>query len=114
MVSNKKKKKTHVPLRLNILFFVVFVLFSALILRLGVVQIVYGNDFKREIERTSDITTNNPVPRGKMFDRNGKVIVDNTPLNAITYTKSQNTSQKEMLQVAERLSKLINMDIKKL
>ncbi|NHM30323.1 peptidoglycan D,D-transpeptidase FtsI family protein [Neobacillus terrae] len=114
MVTNKKKKKTHVPLRLNILFFVVFVLFSALILRLGVVQIVYGNDFKREIERTSDITTNNPVPRGKMFDRNGKVIVDNTPLNAITYTKSQNTSPKEMLQVAERLSKLINMDIKKI
>jgi cell division protein FtsI/penicillin-binding protein 2 len=68
-------------------------LFSVLILRLGLVQIVYGEDFKREIERTEDITVNNPVPRGKLFDRNGKVIVDNTPLNAITYTKFQDTSQ---------------------
>ena len=72
------------------------------------VQIVYGDDFKREIERTEDITVNNPVPRGKMFDRNGKVIVDNTPLNAITYTKYQDTSQEEMLETAEDLAKLID------
>lgn len=95
------------------LFFVIFVLFSVLILRLGLVQIVYGEDFKREIERTEDITVNNPVPRGKMFDRNGKVIVDNTPLNAITYTKFQDTSQEEMLKTAERLAQLIDKDISK-
>lgn len=72
------------------------------------VQIVYGDDYKREIERTEDITVNNPVPRGKMFDRNGKVIVDNTPKNAITYTNF-GASQKEMLEVAERLAELIEM-----
>nr|WP_263325715.1 penicillin-binding protein 2 [Neobacillus sp. Marseille-Q6967] len=108
-----KKKKKNVSFRLNILFFVVFLLFSVLILRLGLVQIVYGEDFKREIERTEDITVNNPVPRGKMFDRNGKVIVDNTPLNAITYTKFQNTSQEEMLGTAENLAKLIVKDTSK-
>lgn len=111
---NKKKKKTHVPFRFNMLFFVVFLLFSILILRLGELQIVFGDDFKREIERTEDITVNNPVPRGKMYDRYGNVIVDNTPLNAITYTKSQNTSQEEMLNTAEKLAKLIDMDIKKI
>ena len=104
--QKKKKKKTHVPFRLNMLFFAVFLLFSVLILRLGVVQIVYGDDYKREIERTEDITVNNPVPRGKMYDTNGKIVVDNVPVNAITYTNSGAT-QKEMLQVAERLSKLI-------
>ncbi|MFP7297623.1 peptidoglycan D,D-transpeptidase FtsI family protein [Neobacillus niacini] len=95
------------------LFFVVFTLFSVLILRLGLVQIVYGEDFKREIERTEDITVNNPVPRGKMFDRNGKIIVDNTPLNAITYTKFQDTSQEEMLETAEHLAQLIDKDTSK-
>ncbi|MEH7353163.1 penicillin-binding protein 2 [Neobacillus drentensis] len=94
-------------------FFVVFVLFSILILRLGELQIVFGDDFKREIERTEDITVNNPVPRGKMFDRNGKIIVDNTPLNAITYTKNQNTNQKEMLETAEHLAKFIYKDTSK-
>ncbi|GAM13673.1 cell division protein FtsI [peptidoglycan synthetase] /transpeptidase, penicillin binding protein transpeptidase domain [Mesobacillus selenatarsenatis SF-1] len=109
-MNKKKKKKTHVPFRLNMLFFAVFVLFSMLILRLGIVQIVYGEDFKREIERTEDVTVNNPVPRGKMYDRNMKTIVDNTPSKAITYTKSQGTKTKEMLMVAERLAKLISKD----
>ncbi|QCJ45268.1 penicillin-binding protein 2 [Bacillus sp. S3] len=94
-------------------FFVVFMLFSILILRLGELQIVFGDDFKREIERTEDITVNNPVPRGKMFDRTGKVIVDNSPLNAITYTKYQTTNQKEMLETAEKLAKLIDKDTSK-
>ncbi|MEH7437434.1 penicillin-binding protein 2 [Neobacillus drentensis] len=113
-MNKKKKKKTHVPFRLNMLFFVVFVLFSVLILRLGELQIVFGDDFKREIERTEDITVNNPVPRGKMYDRNGKAIVDNSPLNAITYTKNQSTTQEEMLKTAEKLAKFIEMDTKKI
>lgn len=108
MTNQEKKKKKMIPLRLNILFFIVFFLFSILILRLGVVQIVSGEDYKREVERTEDITVNNPVPRGKMYDRNGKVIVDNTPKNAIIYTNF-GASQDEMLTVARRLAKLIEL-----
>jgi cell division protein FtsI/penicillin-binding protein 2 len=111
--NKKKKKKTHVPFRLNMVFFVVFALFSVLILRLGELQIVFGDDFKREIERTEEITVNNPVPRGKMFDRNGTTIVDNSPLNAITYTKYQNVTQEEMLKTAGKLAKLITKDTSK-
>lgn len=105
----EKKKKKHVPFRINILFFAVFLLFSLLVLRLGIVQIVHGEDYKKEIERTEDVIVSHPVPRGKMFDRNGKVIVDNTPRNAITYTNF-GVSQKEMLEVAERLALLIDLE----
>jgi penicillin-binding protein A len=101
------KKKNPTPLRVNILFFSVFILFSLLVLRLGIVQIVHGEDYKREIDRKEDVTVNNPVPRGKMLDRNLKVIVDNKPLNAITYT-NEGASQKEMLQVAENLARIID------
>ncbi|WP_442853972.1 peptidoglycan D,D-transpeptidase FtsI family protein [Bacillus sp. FJAT-18017] len=107
-LKQKKKKKRYVPLRLNLLFLGVFVLFSMLIVRLGIVQIVYGNDFKREVERTEDVTVKYPVPRGKMYDRNKNIIVDNTPLNAIIYTKYQNTKPEEMLETARKLAKLID------
>ena len=112
-MNKKKKKKTHVPFRLNILFFLVFVLFSALILRLGVVQIVYGDDYRREIERTEEVTVNNSVPRGKMYDRNLKLMVDNQPLDAITYTRKQGTKQTEMVETAEKLAKLIDKETNK-
>ncbi|MHC0035903.1 peptidoglycan D,D-transpeptidase FtsI family protein [Pseudoneobacillus sp. C159] len=111
--AQRKRKKPKVNIRFNLLFFFVFMLFSLLILRLGFVQIVFGDDYKREIERTDEITVNNPVPRGKMFDRTGKIIVDNTPQNAIIYTKFHGVTQSEMLEVATRLAKLIEMDDKK-
>ncbi|MGM9932562.1 MAG: peptidoglycan D,D-transpeptidase FtsI family protein [Pradoshia sp.] len=109
----KKKKKKQLPLRLNILIFVVFLLFSALILRLGIVQIVYGDDYKREIEKTEEVTVQNSVPRGKIFDRNGQIIVDNQPLYAITYTRTQKTSTEEMLETAEKLAQLIEVNTDK-
>jgi penicillin-binding protein A len=104
----KKKKKSFMHFRINLLFFIVFILFSLLIVRLGVVQIVYGNDYKREIERTVDVTVSHPVPRGKMFDRTGKVIVDNTSKNAIIFI-NEGFDEKEMMIVAERLAGLIEM-----
>jgi len=110
----KKKKKLHVPVRLNILFFVVFLLFSALILRLGVIQIVHGEKYQEEVDRTENKIVNVPVPRGKIYDRFGRVVVDNTPLNAITYTRAQGTKQTEVLDLAEKLAKLIEMEPDKL
>ncbi len=106
-----KKKKKKLPFRLNILFLAVFLLFSALILRLGVVQIVYGESFKNEVERTENVTVNNSVPRGKIYDRNGTLIVDNRAVKAITYTKSQQVSQDERLQIAEKLATMIDKSI---
>lgn len=113
-MEKKKKKTTHLPFRLNMLFFAVFLLFSTLILRLGIVQIVKGEDYKQKIERTDDIIVNTPVPRGKMFDRNYQVVVDNVPKNAITYTQLKGAKTKEMVEVAERLALIIDKDTKKI
>jgi cell division protein FtsI/penicillin-binding protein 2 len=105
--QKQKKKRSHFPFRLNILFFSVFLLFSLLILRLGFVQIVYGENFKRDLERKEDITVSSPVPRGKILDRDYRVIVNNVPKRAIAYT-NEGFSQKEMLDTAEKLAKLID------
>lgn len=113
-MNNKKKKKSHVPFRLNMLFFLVFILFSALILRLGVVQIVHGENYQKEVDRTENSTVSTPVPRGKIYDRLGRVIVDNEPLHAITYTRAQGTKAIEMVEVAEKLATYIEKDTGKL
>ncbi|MEH7106539.1 peptidoglycan D,D-transpeptidase FtsI family protein [Bacillus sp. JJ1764] len=111
-MEQQKKKKSHFPFRLNVLFFSVFLLFSILILRLGFVQIVYGENFKRDLERKEAITISNPVPRGKMFDRHYRVIVNNTPRKAITFT-NQGYSQTELLETAEKLAGLIEKTTEK-
>ncbi|WP_082220271.1 peptidoglycan D,D-transpeptidase FtsI family protein [Domibacillus robiginosus] len=95
---------------MNMLFFVVFLLFSALIFRLGIVQIVQGEDYQRKIERTEDVTVNTSVPRGKIYDRYGQVVVDNMPQNAITYTRASNADPEDMMKTAEKLAQLIEKE----
>jgi cell division protein FtsI/penicillin-binding protein 2 len=108
--KQKNKKKNTLPFRMNILFFAVFVLFTLLILRLGIVQIVHGNDYLKEVQRTENVKADNgSPPRGKIYDRYRNVIVDNVPMNAITYTRTQSTKPDEMLKVARKLAELIEM-----
>ncbi|WP_164216116.1 penicillin-binding protein 2 [Virgibacillus sp. YIM 98842] len=110
MVKRNKKKRAQLPFRINIVFFVVFLLFSVLIMQLGVVQILQGQDHQDEIERTIQDTTKIPVPRGKIYDSNHEVIVDNKPLYSITYTPAKGTQAEDRLDVAEDLAELISMD----
>src|SRR5690606_29655643 len=95
---------------MNMLFFVVFVLFSLLILRLGFVQIVNGEDAKRQIERTDDVTVSTSVPRGIIYDRNHTQVVSNEPQRAIMYTAPKKFDQKQTLETAEKLAQMIEKD----
>ncbi|ERN54806.1 penicillin-binding protein 2 [Alkalihalophilus marmarensis] len=111
MGKNKPRKKGHVPARLNMLFFAVFILFSALILRLGMVQIVQGEDFERVLDRTSNTTARIDAPRGLMLDRYGTPVVENQLELSVTYTNpSRQTSSETILEVARDLEKLIEVD----
>ncbi|MGM8213716.1 peptidoglycan D,D-transpeptidase FtsI family protein [Virgibacillus sp. W0430] len=105
-----KKKKAQLPFRLNILFFIVFLLFSVLIVQLGIVQILKGEAFQQEIDRTIQDTTKIPVPRGKMLDRYHNVVVDNMPLYSITYTPPKGVQAEDKLELAEDLARFIAMD----
>ncbi|WP_437342318.1 peptidoglycan D,D-transpeptidase FtsI family protein [Jeotgalibacillus marinus] len=99
---------------MNVLFFAIFLLFSSLILRLGFVQIVDGETHAREVERTEEVVVNTSIPRGKIFDRNGNIVVDNEPVNAIIYTRTQQDTPEDMVDLAEKLADLITMDTEKL
>ncbi|MCM3584141.1 penicillin-binding protein 2 [Mesobacillus maritimus] len=102
-------KKTPLMIRINILFFLVFILFSLLILRLGIIQIVHGEDYQREINRKENYAVHNPVPRGRMLDRDYRIVVDNEAKKAITYT-NEGHDQNQKLKIAEELAKLIDKE----
>lgn len=108
--KNKLKHKSHLPFRLNVVFFVVFLLFAGIILQLGVVQILNGEEAQDEIDRTENTTTSIPVPRGEFYDRYGRVVVDNQPLYSITYTPPKGVQANEKLELAEEIAQYIDME----
>lgn len=117
MKKQEKKNGRAVPMRLNILFLCVFILFSAMIIQLGKVQIIDGETYKNEVEKRENATVSLSVPRGKIFDREGNPVVDNKSLRTITYTKMKGVKSEEILKTARQLADIIEIpkeDIDKL
>lgn len=109
--KSKGKHRANLSFRMNVLFFSIFILFSMLIFRLGYLQIVKGEEYVLEIAKTEEVRVNTSVPRGRIYDRYGRILVDNQAENAITYTKMPTTKQDEILDIAKKLAVLIEQPI---
>ncbi len=107
----KKRFYQQASFRFNVLFFATFLLFSALIVRLGVIQIVYGEDYQQEVAHTDDVIISTPSPRGKIRDRYNRIVVDNTPMHAITYTKTNIEKAEDTLEIAKKLAAYIEQPL---
>lgn len=87
--------------RIRFIFGVIVFIFAIIVLRLGYLQIAQGSHYKEQIKDSENITVNESVPRGRILDRNGNVLVDNASKKAITYTRGKKTSQGEILKTAK-------------
>ncbi|MBO1514511.1 peptidoglycan D,D-transpeptidase FtsI family protein [Metabacillus bambusae] len=108
--SEHRKLKKSRYVRINVFFFLVFLLFVALIVRLGVVQIVQGEEFSKEVARTESDYASLPAPRGKMYDRYNRVVVDNESVPAITYTVDKTTKAEDKIETAKKLAEYISYE----
>lgn len=110
----KKKKKSHIPFRLNLLFLIVFFSFIALISRLAYIQLVKGDEFVALVQRTETTTAKKSVPRGSIYDSQGRILVGNKPKLAINYTRPADVKASTMLEIAKKLTSLISVDASEL
>lgn len=110
----KKKKKSHIPFRLNLLFLIVFFSFIALISRLAYIQLVKGDEFVALVQRTETTTAKKSVPRGSIYDSQGRILVGNKPKLAINYTRPADVKSSAMLEIAKKLTTLISVDASEL
>lgn len=76
------KKKYLIYLFCSLIFFV-------LVARLAYLQLFTAEELSKESDKNSVKTITVTPPRGLMFDRNGKVLVDNKPSYTVTITPSQ-------------------------
>ncbi|UXR72954.1 penicillin-binding protein 2 [Staphylococcus sp. IVB6238] len=112
--TNDEKMRNQMNKRINFIFGVIIFAFVAIVLRLGYLQIAQGSHYNQMIRESENVTVNESVPRGRILDRNGHIIVDNASKKAITYTRGKKTDQQEILGTAKKLAKLIEMDTDKI
>lgn len=103
----QKSKKSHIPFRLNLLFFVIFGLFVALIVRLGYLQIAEGQQYIKKADENATLKIKSNAPRGQIYDAAGNLLVGNKANLAITYTRGKKVQTKDLLLIADKVSGLI-------
>ncbi|OQO70849.1 cell division protein FtsI [Enterococcus villorum] len=109
--KNKPFRRSHVPFRLNFLFFIIFTLFVALIARLGYLQIINGDEMEAKVKSSSTLTIQTSSPRGMIYDSTGKALVTNQANQAITFTRGTQMTAEDLLKVATKLNQLIDMPV---
>ena len=111
--KEQKDIKGEIEKRYNILTFIIILLLLILLITLFFIQIIGKDKYQSELKvLTKKIVYGQSAPRGRIYDRNGKIIVDNIPSKVISYKKPAKITTKEEIKEAYKLADMINLEIK--
>ena len=117
--SNKRRKKLNydkiISNRFILLLIVTILLFSIVIVKIINVMVINHNKYKEDLSVLTYTTiSGSSTPRGRIYDRNMNILVDNKSLKTITYRKIKGTTNKEMLNIATVVASHIDIDYSKI
>ena len=113
--KENKDIKIEIEKRYNILNVVVILALLILVVGLFLIQVVGKEKYSLKLENlTKTVIYGETAPRGRIYDRNGKLIVDNIPSKVIYYKKPSGITTKEEIKIAYKLAPMIELDFNKL
>ena len=101
--------------RYRILVILIIIIMCLLLASLFYIQIIKNKYYNEKLKiLTVNIIEGDSVPRGRIYDRNGNIIVDNVSIRTIYYKKPSNITTKEEIETAYKVSEYIGIDYSKL
>ena len=96
-------------LRLAIVGIVALSLFAALFTRLYFLQVLAAPEYKLAAKANQIRIVSEPAPRGRILDRNGKVLVDNRASNVVAIDRSKVRDKKQREEMLTRLAVVLGV-----
>lgn len=94
---------------------IIFILFLVIGIRLFNLQIIKYNDYQDKLSIATEKTVEgSSAPRGRIYDRNYNLLVDNQAIKTIYYKKQSGITQKEEIDLAYRIGEILNINYKNL
>lgn len=110
MKKNKEYNKT-IKNRLNFISSLVIVLFCIILVQLCKLIIIDGSIYKEKLKDISTtILLGESSPRGRIYDRNHVLLVDNKSVPVIVYKKQNKVTVSDELNLAYKMSKVLDID----
>lgn len=107
--------KETIEKRYNILIVIITGVIIVLFINLFYIQIIEGKTYEEKlVELTQNTVEGNTAPRGRIYDRNHKLLVDNTPTKVILYKKPSGVTTSEEIESSYLLADMIEVPVAKL
>ena len=97
------------PARLTVIGVIVMFLFSALFARLWFLQVASDSNYAAAATSNRSRVVYEPALRGRILDRNGKPIVDNEPVDVVTFDRHEEMTPAERKLVVARIAQQLGV-----
>ena len=117
----KKRRKTQyrnisdiIEKRYLFIFIIIILCFSLIMIRLFYLEGIKDEDYKVALSSSKQkIITSSSSPRGRIYDRNYNLLVDNEAVKTIYYKKPKGITSKEEVSLAYKMSEILDIDYSK-
>lgn len=111
VASKKRNIKDIIEKRYIIMIIIICIVMIVLGLNLFFIQVIKHDFYVNKVEQLNrNVIFSNSTPRGRIYDRNGKIIVDNESVKVIYYEKPNGVTTKEEIEVAYKVADMIEID----
>lgn len=107
--------KVTIEKRYNLLIAMITVCIVTLFVSLFYIQVIKADEYQKKLvtlEKTTVMGTT--APRGRIYDRNHNLLVDNIPTKLIIYKKQKTNTTSKELEIAYKLADLLEVSYSKL
>lgn len=99
-----RKFNSHsIPIRLNLLFAIVILLFLAIIGRLLYMQVLHKDFYENKLASASQTRVTISSARGEIYDAAGKPLVQNTVKQVVSFTRSNKMTAADLKDISKKL-----------
>ena len=99
-----RKFNSHsIPIRLNLLFAIVILLFMTIIGRLLYMQVLNKDFYEKKLASASQTKVTTSSARGEIYDASGKPLVENTLKQVVSFTRSNKMTATDLKEIAKKL-----------
>ena len=107
-----RKFNSHsIPIRLNLLFSIVILLFMTIIGRLLYMQVLNKDFYEKKLASASQTKVTTSSARGEIYDASGKPLVENTLKQVVSFTRSNKMTAKDLKEIASQLLGYVSISL---
>ena len=103
LICMRKFNSHSIPIRLNLLFSIIILLFMTIIGRLLYMQVLNKDFYETKLASASKTKVTTSSARGAIYDASGKPLVENTVKQVVSFTRNNKMTAADLKETAKKL-----------